>query len=99
MSILQKLFALFKAPIQDYSYWITVRCKRCGEIIRTRIDLRNDLSINYDDERGTTYYCRKVLIGEKYCFEKIEVELIFDANRKLIDQKIIGGEFIDETVE
>jgi hypothetical protein len=99
MSIFEKISAIFKAPIQDYSYWITVRCKRCGEIIKARVDLRNDPSINYDDERGTVYYCRKVLIGEEYCFEKIEVELIFDANRKLIDRHIVGGEFIDEEAE
>lgn len=99
MSIFEKISAIFKAPIQDYSYWITVKCKKCGEIIRTRVDLRNDPSINYDDKNGTTYFCRKVLIGEKYCFEKIEVELTFDANRKLIERHIIGGVFMDEEVD
>lgn len=81
-----------KAP--EFATWITVRCNRCGETIRARIDLRNDLSINYD--AGNTYYCRKVIIGEKRCYQPIEVELTFDKNKKIINRQISGGVFIDQ---
>jgi hypothetical protein len=77
----------------DFSTYITVRCMRCGEVIQGRIDLRNDLSIDY--EAGDTYHCRKVLMGENRCFQKIEVDLTFDRNRKIIERRITGGEFIE----
>jgi len=98
MGIFKKLSSLFstsgsqKTP--DYSTFITVRCNRCGEVIRARIDLRNDLTINYDD--NTTYYCRKVIIGEQRCYKQIEVELTFDNRKKLINRQISGGAFVDE---
>ena len=79
----------------DYVYWIYVRCNRCGEVIRGRVDLRNELSIDYDD-KGNTFYCRKVLMGEELCFQKVEVQLTFDKDRKLIDRQVTGGEFIGE---
>ena len=71
-------------------YWVYVRCRRCGEAIRTRINLRNDLSPN--DEEG--YTVTKTLVGDRRCFERIEVTLTFDANRRLIGQEIQRGDFI-----
>jgi hypothetical protein len=83
-----------KAP--DYAMYITVKCKRCGETIRARIDLRNDLTINYDSEGPVlTYFCRKVLIGEQRCYQPVEIELTFDGKKKIIQRQISGGEFID----
>jgi hypothetical protein len=83
-----------KAP--DYAMYITVKCKRCGETIRARIDLRNDLTINYDSEGPVpTYFCRKVLIGERRCYQPVEIELTFDGKKKIIQRQISGGEFID----
>lgn len=84
-----------KAP--DYSETIAVRCNRCGEILHARIDLRNDLSIDYGEgPESTTYFCRKVLMGEKRCFQKIDVELTYNSKRKLIARQAAGGEFVDE---
>lgn len=101
MSIFKKISEFFsptgprKAP--DYSSYITVRCNRCGEIIQARIDLRNDLSIDYGETAsGNMYYCRKVLIGEQRCYQPIEVKLTYDSRHKLIERQITGGEFVDE---
>ncbi len=71
-------------------YWVYVRCRRCGEAIRTRINLQNDLSPN--DDEG--YTVTKTLVGDRRCFERIEVTLIFDANRRLVGQEIQRGDFI-----
>lgn len=97
MSFLKKLTNVFGSPGggDNRSYWIYARCNRCGEKIRTRVDLSNDLSLNYEGEH-TTYFARKVLIGEQRCFERIEVLLTFDDNRKLINKEINGGQFISE---
>ena len=37
---------------------------------------------------------RSRLAGSQRCFERIEVRLDFDENRKLVDQEIVRGDFI-----
>jgi hypothetical protein len=71
-------------------YYVYVRCRRCGEAIKTRIDMRNDLS--HREEGG--FMVHKTLVGSQRCFERVEVSLTFDENRKLIDQEITRGDFI-----
>jgi hypothetical protein len=97
MNFLKKLFS--PAPQQDeFGYWIYVKCSRCGEKVRARVDLRHDLSIEYGEgEAISSYFCRKVLMGEQRCYQQIEVELTFDGAFKLRDRQIHGGEFISET--
>jgi hypothetical protein len=99
MSFFKKLSNLFASSGASHnpSYWIKVKCDRCGEIIRVRIDLHNDLSINFgENEQDITYFCRKMLMGSQHCYQQIEVELTFDAGRKLAQQEIHGGKFIEE---
>lgn len=99
MSFFKRLTNLFSSPSKpsDTAYWVTVRCNRCGEIIRARVDLRNDLSIQYgESDADTTYYSRKLIVGEQRCFQQIEVELTFNQQHQLIDRQIKGGQFVDE---
>lgn len=73
---------------------IAVLCERCGEEISTRIDLNNDLSVEYGEGSAQdTFICRKTMMGSKRCFNRVEIELTFDAHRRLIERKIRGGEF------
>jgi hypothetical protein len=96
MEFLKRLFRRWGAAGRrdESAYWVYVRCERCGEKLRTRIDLHNDLSAQYGQE--TTYITRKRLIGSQRCFQPVEIELIFDAGRVLIDRDINGGQFIDK---
>lgn len=96
MSFFKKLSNIFSSSTNANAYWLAVQCKRCGEVIRARINLNNDLSLDYDQDDRATYFCRKMLIGEGRCFQRIEVELTFDENRRLIDRQITGGKFVDE---
>jgi hypothetical protein len=75
--------------------------------MRGRVDLQNELSIDYGVQEGvdgeTTppsneaiYFCRKGLIGEGRCYQTVEIELTFDKDHRLIDQKVKGGKFIQE---
>jgi hypothetical protein len=100
MSFFKKLSNLFSSPgvLEDASYWLTVKCNRCGETIRARVDLRNDLSIEYSEDgvSAATYFCRKTLMGEGHCFQRIEVELTFDIQHKLLNREISGGQFVDD---
>jgi hypothetical protein len=95
MNFLKKLFRQESTPTRNLLS-IRVRCRRCGEIIETRVDLSNDLSVDYDDGGQATYHCRKGLVGTQHCYQVIEVDLRFDARHQLIDRQIIGGEFVDE---
>jgi len=91
MGFLDSLQSLFSGgQTDDPGYFIYVRCRRCGEAVKTRIDLHNDLSIA--DDGG--YVVNKTLMGSKLCFERIEVTLTFDERRQLVDRQISRGEFI-----
>jgi len=92
MGLLDSFKALFggREGRDESGYWVHVRCRRCGEPIKTRIDLRNELSPR--DEGG--YFVRKTLVGSGRCFERVEVTLIFDENRRLVDREIEQGDFI-----
>ncbi len=101
MGFFKKIASLFdgsetrKAP--DFATHVTVKCNRCGELIIARIDLRNDLSIEYGETTtNPTYFSRKTLIGENRCYQQIEIELTFDSKRKIIARQISGGTFIDD---
>jgi hypothetical protein len=88
---------LSSTPTGMETLGLCVRCDKCGEALRTRIHLRHDLSPLYDEGRqGATYFVRKTLVGSKRCFQPIQVELTFDANRKVIAREITGGQFITE---
>lgn len=93
MGFLDSLKSAFSGGDSSYDkdgYWLYVRCNRCGETIKTRIDLRNNL--HQQDEGG--YITRKTLVGNQLCFERIEVILHFDGNRRVVDREIARGEFI-----
>jgi len=100
MSFLKKLTGIFSPSspkAEEGVYWIYVQCNRCGEKLRARVNLFNDLSVDYGEgEVAKAYYCRKVIIGEKLCFQPIEVTLSFDSNYKLVDQQISGGKLISK---
>ena len=97
MNLFEKISRLFTSPAADTrAYWVTVKCSRCGEVIRARVDLLNDLSTEYGEKEGDLmYFCRKGLMGEQRCYQVIEVELTFDAKRRLIERQAHGGEFVD----
>lgn len=98
MGLFKKISQLFNTPAKGdpHGYWIAVRCKRCGETIRTRVNLSNDLSLNEQEDGTTTYFCHKTLMGDTGCFQRVEVELTFDPQRRLIDRQITGGEFVEQ---
>lgn len=97
MGILKRLGAFFSAkPAEDQvSYYLNVKCDRCGEEIQARVNLYNDLSIEYDDSGNMSgYICRKVIVGSQRCYQPIDVSLTFDSRRRLVDKQITGGQFI-----
>ena len=93
MNLLQKIFGGSSASPQKHEYIFSVKCLRCGEIIQGRVNLDNDLSVEYE-ESGDIYYARKILMGVNKCFQRMEVELKFTSSRELLERHVTGGEFI-----
>jgi hypothetical protein len=94
MSFLKKLFGGGDAKPEKRYYTFRVKCNRCGEVIEGRVDLDNDLSLDYEGD-STIYFVRKGLIGDNRCFQQIEVEMKFTPDRELIEQQVTGGQFIN----
>lgn len=74
----------------------TVKCKRCGEIIQGQVNLNNEPSREYDENGKPYFICRKVLVGNGLCFQRIEAIFKFNEQRGLLDHQITGGDFIDD---
>jgi hypothetical protein len=91
MNFLKNLFGGTPARAENRYYILSVKCRRCGELIEGRVDLSNDLSLN---DEGNRYLVRKTLMGGNRCFQRIEVELNFDSKRQLLEKTITGGEFV-----
>lgn len=93
MSFLKKLFSGTPTKRDKSYYTFNVKCNRCGEVIEGRVDLDNDLSLEYEDDH-TVYFVRKGLMGNNRCFQQIEVEMKFTSTRELIEQQGQGGTFV-----
>ena len=94
MGFLKSLFSGTPAKPEKRYYVFQVKCDRCGEIIEGRVDLDNDLSLEYEGDH-TVYFVRKGLMGGNRCFQQIDVELKFTSSRELIEQQAQGGKFVE----
>jgi lysyl-tRNA synthetase class I len=98
MGFLSKLFGGGRSRSSRKEYYVfSVKCNRCGEVIEGRVDVDNDLSVEYEDG-GDMFYCRKVLMGDgkNLCYQQIDVGLKFNAKRKLVEKRVeSGGEFVE----
>ena len=93
MNLFQKFFDSLNAKPPKKYYTFSVKCNRCGETIEGRVDVDNDLSVEYESG-GDVFYARKTLMGDGRCFQRMEVELKFSASRELTEKQVNGGEFI-----
>ncbi len=100
MSFLKKLGKLLSSPPPktDRAMYLYVQCNKCGEKLRARVDVWNELTPEYDgkSDDAVSFHCRKVLIGEKRCYQPIELRLKFDKNHRLVEKNIMGGKYIDQ---
>ncbi len=100
MDFLKRLGKILSAPppTTGRSLFLYVQCNKCGEKLRARVDVWNELTPEFDGKSDDpiSYQCRKVLVGENKCYQPIELTLKFDKNHKLVDKRIMGGNFIEE---
>ena len=80
---------------------IEVRCSKCGEIVRARVDKMHELQCEYGDNgigdpdqepHPISYVLTKELVGAK-CQNLIHLSVRFDSRSRLIEKHIEGGEF------
>lgn len=97
MRWLKRLFAACLRPPGNTALWLYVRCSRCGEALRVRVDQRYDLASEWRDtgEPGPAYTMHKDIVGDR-CFQRISVDVGFDAGFQVVEQRIRGGEFLTE---
>ncbi len=98
MNWLKSLAGLFSGSGSGgRAYWLHVVCDHCGEKLRTRVDLYNDLSVDYGESGSEiTYFCRKTLVGSSGCYRPIEVALTFDEKKTMKSHKVSGGRFLTQ---
>lgn len=90
MSFFRKWFGGGASSSSDRGFYVYVRPKACKEIVRIRINLENDLSL---DEDGQGYFVRKTARAHR-CPFAAEMTLHFSPNRQLVNQEITYGEFV-----
>jgi hypothetical protein len=76
-----------------YGINLYLRCKKCGELFRVRVDRRSDLS-RTDDGPGA-FYLRKEVMDDK-CFQLSEVEMWFDSSYRIVESDVRGAELISQ---
>ncbi|MGE5462982.1 MAG: hypothetical protein ACM3PS_06495 [Syntrophothermus sp.] len=94
MGFFKNLFGNAAGKPEKRFFVFQVQCKRCGEILEGRVDLDNDLSVEFDGD-SSIYFVRKGLLGANRCFQQIEVEMKFTPKRELIEKNVQGGTFVE----
>ncbi len=97
MSFLRKIFSggnpvLPKASNSDdpNAWWLYVQCVKCGAPLAIRVDLRNDISIDYETN---SRYLRKEMMDSS-CFQLMYAEVHFDGNGKVLEQSVERGKIL-----
>ena len=77
--------------------FLYVRCNRCRDVVRVRVNMANEPAQEYDEggDKVTGYTLNKTIVDSK-CFRPIPVTIRFDARRREQGREIEGGEFVGE---
>jgi hypothetical protein len=81
---------------------IEVRCAKCGEVIRVRVDKMHELQCEYEDNGSSdpdqephpiSYLLTKELVGAK-CQNLVHLSMRFDARSRTVEKHIEGGDLL-----
>jgi len=92
MNFLKTLFGGGGSASRDEGFYVYVQPKMCKEIVRVRIDLKNQLS---REDTGDGLFVRKTARGQR-CPFAAEMLLRFDNNYNLIEQTVEDGTIVTE---
>ncbi|MCB9452517.1 MAG: hypothetical protein H6672_13860 [Anaerolineaceae bacterium] len=89
MEFFKKLFSSGKPA--DSGLYLYVKPARCDEVVRVRLDQRNDFSL-MDNGR---YYARKLVRANDWrCNQTVELEVTFNHQRSSYTTEINGGTLV-----
>ena len=106
MGFFKKLAALFSGgggggSGDENAHRVYCRCNACGEPLAVRVDLRNDLSPEWESSSASGsdqpdyYTCRKVVVGRGRCVRPVEIVMRFGRGRRLESERAIGGTIME----
>ena len=86
-------------------YWY-VRCNRCQDVVRVRINMANEVSEISDEPEedadvvrpanpAARYAVTKGVVDSK-CFRPMRLTILFDGRRRELESTVDGGEIVDE---
>jgi hypothetical protein len=79
----------------DGGIYFYVRCDRCGDRVRIRLNPNSELQQEFDQSgEGVCAYSVRKMVVDQRCFRPIEVRLRFDAARRERSREIEGGTFL-----
>lgn len=104
MSILDRLFGRSgpkrEKPVSEgFGFFYFLRCDKCGEIIRVRLDRRNDFEQQFSESGGDDpigYRVRKDVMGGGNCFKMLQLEVQFDRSYREVEKSVRGGRFVSK---
>ncbi|MCI0347440.1 MAG: hypothetical protein L0221_18685 [Chloroflexi bacterium] len=74
--------------------YLYVRCSRCGDVVRVRINMANELQQDFGEADGVAGYSLRKGVVDSKCFRPIQVAVKFDGRRRETSREIEGGEFV-----
>lgn len=77
----------------DTGMYFYVQPRGCEEVVRVRVDMRNELSLK---DEGEGYFVRKTIQGAHRCFNQAILTLYFTPQRTLTDHVIERGVLVEE---
>ena len=79
----------------DRGMYYYVRCGKCGEAIRVRVDRANDLAQDFEGDGDTPsgYSSTKGIVGKK-CFRTMSMTIKYDRGGREASRSVDGGDFI-----
>ena len=98
MNFLRRLFGAPSPSPSDNALHLYVRCSHCGAPVHVRVNLYNDLAVDYDDSENVAGYRLRKELMDARCFRLLYADLVFDRNRRELERSIEGGEFISKQV-
>jgi len=80
----------------DRGLYLYIRCNRCQDVVRVRLNMANDLLQefveNSDDVAG--YSVTKGVVDSK-CFRPMTLTMRFDNRRRELERSVEGGQLVE----
>lgn len=80
---------------RDDGLYLYVRCDRCGDVVRIRVNMANELQQEFAETDGVSGYSLRKGVVDTRCFRPMQVVMTFDSARRELHREIDGGQFVD----